>query len=157
MLQAANTVEDALINFDEPDRRFGDLTQDNAVRRAEQCNAFLVRFDLTKLELPSRAQLEKAVVSFYVLDPSSVGKTKVCAFLIKASWEEDSVTWREPSVGKSWQGGKGFSFGVDTGPPGSAVVVTPEAGDDTADPPMEYQLDVTELVRSWLNGTAPNY
>jgi hypothetical protein len=37
------------------------------------------------------------------------------------------------------------------------VVVAPEQGSDTVDPPLEYQLDVTDLVRSWLDGGAPNY
>jgi hypothetical protein len=38
------------------------------------------------------------------------------------------------------------------------VVVQPDqVGTDTADPPIEYQLDVTDLVRLWLEGGAPNY
>ena len=56
------------------------------------------------------------------------------------------MTWREPAVGKSWQGGKGFAFDSDAGPAGPAVVVQPENGSDTVDPPIEYQLDVTDLV-----------
>ena len=127
------------------------------MRRADQCNAFLVRFDLAKLELPPKARVAKATVSFYVWDPSSTGKTKVCAFPLKTAWDEATVTWREPAVGKSWQGGKGFAFGADAGPAGPAVVVQPDEGSDTVDPPIEYQLDVTDLVRSWLDGGAPNH
>ena len=67
------------------------------------------------------------------------------------------MTWREPAAGKSWQGGKGFAFGSDAGPPGPAVVVQPDEGNDTVDPPTEYQLDVTDLVHSWLDGGAPNH
>ena len=67
------------------------------------------------------------------------------------------MTWREPAAGKSWQGGKGFAFDSDAGPPGPAVVVQPDMGDDTVDPPTEYQLDVTDLVHSWLVGGAPNH
>jgi hypothetical protein len=37
------------------------------------------------------------------------------------------------------------------------VVVQPEQGSDTADPPIEYQLDVTDMARSWLQGGAPNH
>ena len=37
------------------------------------------------------------------------------------------------------------------------MIVEPDQGGDTADPPSEYQLDVTDLVRSWLDGRAPNY
>ena len=37
------------------------------------------------------------------------------------------------------------------------MVVQPDQGSDTVDPPTEYQLDVTDLVRSWLDGGAPNH
>jgi serine/threonine protein kinase len=156
VLQGGPAVRDALINFSEPTRRFGDVAQDNAIRRAEQCNAFLVWFDLTKLELPPRPRVEKATVSFFVWDPSSKGKTEVCAFPLKTAWDEATVSWREPAAGKSWKGGQAFSFEADAGPPGPAVVVNPEQGGDTADPPIEYQLDVTDIVRSWMDHQAPN-
>ncbi len=153
VLQGRAAVRDALIDFAEPERRFGDSARDNPVRRADQCNAFLVHFDLPK----PGARVEKATLSVYVWDPSSAGKTKLCAFPLKTAWDEETVTWREPSSGKSWRGGAAFAFGTDTGPPGLGVVVPPEQGSDTADPPIEYQLDVTDLVRSWLNDTTPNH
>ncbi len=158
VLQGRATVSDALIDFNEPGRSFGAEARDNALRRADdQCNAFLVRFDLAKLELPPKARVVKAMVSFYVWDPSSRGKTKVCAFPLKTAWDEVTVTWREPAAGQSWQGGQGFAFGSDAGPAGPEVVVPPEDGNDVVDPPTEYQLDVTDLVRSWLEGGAPNH
>jgi Protein kinase domain/Disaggregatase related repeat len=157
VLQGRSAVRDALIDFLEPDRSFGAAARDNALRRADQCNAFLVHFDLAKLPVPAKARVTKATVSFYVWDPSSMGKTKVSAFPLKTAWDEVAVTWREPAVGKSWQGGKTFSFAADAGPPRAAVVVMPEQGSDTADPPIEYELDVTDMVRSWLDGGAPNH
>jgi hypothetical protein len=157
VLQGRDAVRDALIDFGDPERGFGSVDRDNAVRRADQCNAFLVRFDLAKLDAAPKAHVAKATVSFYVWDPSSSGKTKVCAFPLKTAWDEETVTWRQAAAGKSWQGGEGFAFDADTGPAGSAVVVEPEQDSDTAEPPIEYQLDVTDLVRSWLDGGAPNY
>jgi hypothetical protein len=156
-LQGRGAVQDALIHFGDPERGFGSVDRDNAVRRADQCNAFLVRFDLTKLDAPPKARVAKATVSFYVWDPSSSGKTKVCAFPLKTAWDEATVTWRQAAAGKSWQGGEGFSFDADTGPAGPAVVVEPEQDSDTVEPPIEYQLDVTDLVRSWLDGGVPNH
>jgi len=156
VLQGRTAVRDALIDFTEPDRSFGASARDNAVRRGDQCNSLLVRFDLAKLEVPPQARVAKATVSFYVWDPSSMGKTKVCAFPLKTAWDEVTVTWHEPAVGKSWQGGQGFAFGADAGPAGPAVVVEPDSGSDTVDPPTEYQLDVTDLVRAWQSGGAPN-
>jgi hypothetical protein len=156
-LQGRAAVRDALIDFDEPGRPFGAAAWDNAVRRADRCNAFLVRFDLAKLGPPPSARIAGATVSFYVWDPSSKGMTKVCAFPLKTAWDEATVTWREPIPGQSWQGGEGFAFGTDAGPAGPAVVVQPDRGRDTVDPPTEYQLDVTDLVRTWLDGGAPNH
>jgi hypothetical protein len=150
-------VRDALIDFGEPVRRFGASAFDNAVRHADESNAFLVRYDLTKLGLPPKARVTKATVSFYVWDPSSSGKAKVCVFPLKTEWDEESVTWREPAAGRSWKGGQSFALGADAGEAGAGVVVEPEQGNDTADPPIEYQLDVTDLVRAWLDGKAPNY
>jgi hypothetical protein len=157
VLQGRNVVRDALIDFGEPERHFGTVALDNALRRADQSNAFLVWFDLAKLQLPRKYRVEKATVSFYVWDPSSSGKTKLCAFPLKSAWDEATATWREPAAGQSWQGGEGFSFSADAGPPGPGVIVSPDqAGSDTVDPPIEYQLDVTDLVRSWLDGGVRN-
>jgi Protein kinase domain len=157
VLQGRPAVGGALIDFGEPERNFGAVAQDNAVRRAEQCNAFLVRFDLGQLGVPPKARVARATVSFYVWDPSSSGRTKVCALPLKTAWDEATVTWRQPAAGQSWRGGAAFAFGADTGPPGPGVVVEPDQGSDTVDPPIEYQLDVTDLVRSWLDGGAANH
>ena len=157
VLQGRPAVRDALIDFAEPNRSFGAAARDNALRRADQCNAFLVRFDLAKLDLPPNAHVAKATLSFYVWDPSSMGKAKVCAFLLKTEWDEVAVTWREPAVGKSWQGSENFMLDADAGPAGPPVVVDPEDGSDTVDPPTEYLLDVTNLMRTWLDGKSPNH
>jgi hypothetical protein len=158
VLQGRAAVRDALIEFSEPERRLGAEARGNAMRRADQCNAFLVHFDLAKLGIPPKTQVTKATVSFYVWDPSSSGKTKVCAFPLKTAWDEATVTWRKPASEKSWQGGEGFAFAADAGLASPAAVVEPDpAGTDTFDPPIEYQLDITVMVRSWLDGTVPNF
>jgi hypothetical protein len=158
VLQGGADVYDALIDFAEPTRRFGDVAQDNALRRADrQCSAFLVRFDLAKLKLPAKARVESAIVSLYVWDPSSKGKSHVFVFPMKTAWDESTVTWNSPQEGKSWQGGAGCSMDADAGPRGPDVTVLPEDGADTANPPIEYQFDVTDLVRSWLDGSAANH
>jgi serine/threonine protein kinase len=157
VLQEPAAVSAALIDFDEPERPFGAEAYSNPIRRAERCNAFLVRFDLEKLGLAAKNQVAEAKVSFFVWDPSSSGNTKVCAFPLLTAWDPATVTWRQPSPGKSWRGGVGFAFAADTGPAGAEVVVKPEQGSDTAEPPIEYQLDVTDLVRAWLDGRTPNH
>lgn len=156
VLQGRRFVRDAIIDPEAADKSFGAAPRDNRLMRRETCNALLVRFELAGLKLPKDAKVHGATVSFYVWDPSSKGNTKVAAFGLKTPWNEGAATWAQPGAGKKWKGGAGFAFGKDTGPAGPHVVVPPDQGGDTADPPLEYRLDVTELVRAWVSGAAPN-
>jgi hypothetical protein len=156
-LQGPAGVRDALIDPARPDRNFGGEARANALVRGDECGAFLVRFDLARLRLPRKAKLTKATVSFYVWDPSSAGKTYVAAFPVKTAWDAKTVTWHRPAADKTWQGGKAFACGTDTGPEAGHVVVKPDEGRDTVDPPLEYTIDVTDVVRDWLDGKAPNH
>jgi GDSL-like Lipase/Acylhydrolase family/Domain of unknown function (DUF4091) len=155
VLQGREGVQDVLIDPGQPDRSFAGVPRDNAVRKAEQSSLFLVRFDLDKLGLAKGARVRKATLSFYVWDPSSKGNTKVVAVPLKTAWEEKSATWRRPADGKTWRGGKNFTLDADAGAASPHVVVKPDMGSDTVDPPLEYQLDVTGIVKAWLEGS-PN-
>ena len=157
VLQGRQFVRDTIIDPELPDKNSGATPRDNRVMRRNACNALLVRFELGSLNLPKDAKVQKATLSFYVWDPSSKGNAKVCAFGLRTPWDEGTATWEQPAAGKKWQGGSGFAFGTDTGPAGPHVVVPPDRGGDTADPPLEYRLDVTELVRGWVSGRAPNH
>jgi serine/threonine protein kinase len=158
VLQGRPAVRDVLIDNDNPAGAFGREPRENPLRRMpNHCNAFLVHFDLSKLGVTPRLPVARAMLSFYVWDPSTRGRAKVCAFPMKTAWDEATATWRQPSVGKTWKGGNQFSFGTDTGLAGASVVVEPDNVNDTVDPPVEYQLDVTALVRAWLQDGTPNY
>jgi hypothetical protein len=156
VLHGPAAVRDALIDPGRPGRNFGGEARDNAVVRGEECGAFLVRFDLNRMRVPRKARCTKATVSFYVWDPSSQGKTHVAAFPLKTAWDDKTVTWQRPAADKEWQGGKGFAPGRDTGPEAGHVVLKPDEGSDTVDPPLEYTIDVTDVVRDWLDGKLPN-
>jgi hypothetical protein len=154
VLQGREAVRDVLLDPGRPDQPLGAVPRDNAVTKRDVSADFLVRFDLDRLALPRGAKVRRATVSFYVWDPSSQGRTKVVAFGMKTPWDEAAATWEGPAAGKTWQGGKAFATGTDTGPAGASVVVEPDRGSDTAVPPLEYQVDVTDLVQGWLDGTA---
>ncbi len=156
-LQGRAVVRDALIDPEQPEKSFGAVPRDNRLARRDACSALLVRFDLGGVKLPAGAAVRKATVSFYVWDPSSKGSTKVCALGMKTPWDEATVAWRRPSTGAKWKGGDGFALATDTGPLIDHVVVPPDRGRDTVDPPIEYRLDVTGLARQWISGKVPNY
>lgn len=155
VFQGRGVVRDALVDPARADHKLGTVARDNAIQKNEQVGTFLVRFDLDKL--PAKAKVAKAMLSFHVWDPSSTGNTKVCAFSVKTPWEEEAVNWQQPAEVKRWKGKKGFTLGTDTGEAGPGVIVKPDMGSDTVDPPLEYQLDVTDLVRAWQEGKIPNY
>jgi hypothetical protein len=157
VLQGRDGVRDALIDPKQPDKPLGAEPRGNAVSKGDESGAFLVGFDLDKLDLPKGAKVAKATLSFYVWDPSSQGNTKVCAFPLKTSWDEATATWKRPADGKAWKSGAAFSLKDDAGAASAPVVVKPDMGSDTVDPPLEYRLDVTDMVRAWLDGTAPNH
>ncbi|MFP4058619.1 MAG: DNRLRE domain-containing protein, partial [Candidatus Brocadiia bacterium] len=157
LVQGKPAVADALITFEHPDHNFGDVPRDNRLRRMDRSNAFLVRFDL-RGKLPERAQVLSAEVSFCVWDPSSRGRSRVCAFRIRSvPWDEGAATWRRAAADTPWKGEGGFQLGVDTAKePDGHVIVPPDQGPDTVSPPLEYAIDVTPSVRAWVAGEAPN-
>ncbi len=156
VLQGAQQVRDALIDFATPAANQGAESRGNALRRAERGNAFLVRFGLDQVQPPSGARLKRATLSFYVWDPSSRGNTKVVAARLKRAWDDKSATWQRPGKDQTWQTGD-FDPAADTADATPGTVVKPEQGSDTAEPPLEYQLDVTLLAKAWLDGSAPNF
>ena len=112
---------------------------------------------MDKLDLPKGTKAAKATLSFYVWDPSSQGNTKVCAFPLKTAWEEASATWDQPADGKTWKGGKTFALKDDAG-----AASPPWWSSRTWVPTRSIrrwsiELDVTDMVRAWLDGTAPNH
>lgn len=156
-LQGRAAVRDALIDLERPEQTLGAAPRDNALRKTDRSSsALLVRFDLSKLDLPADARVVRAKLHFYVWDPSSRADTKVEARALRTAWDEATVAWRRPAEDKSWRGDREFSLAQDTAPAAGSVIVKPDQGGDTADPPIEYAVDVTELVRSWRSGQTPN-
>ncbi|HUT33334.1 MAG TPA: DNRLRE domain-containing protein [Planctomycetota bacterium] len=156
IIQGKPAVTDALIHFEEPTRAFGGEARSNALRRTERSNAFLAKFDLAG-KLPQGTKVASARLTFCVWDPSSKGKTRVAAFRITSDWDERAVTWKQAAAGKTWADEAGFEVGKDTPKdPEGDVIVPPEEGADTANPPLEYSIDVTKSVKAWLAGDARN-
>jgi hypothetical protein len=147
-----------MIDPDQPDVALGGIPRDNRLARTELTNALLIRFDVSSLNLSPQSQIDRATLHFWVWDPSSAGRTKVSLFGLKSTWDEQSATWRSPARGKSWQGANGaFTIGRDTGREISSVTIEPDQGSDTVDPPVEYRLDTTALVRAWIADAMSNF
>jgi serine/threonine-protein kinase len=154
VLQGPRLVRDALIDPQEPDRKFGAVASDNRLRKSESSTALLIYFDLQKAGLTRAVKIDKATLTFHVWDPHNNARTKVGVVLVKTPWDSD-VTWNQPAAGRRWQGGGGVSAS-DAGAILGHVVVQPLADPDIADPPIPYRLDITRAVQHWVNDPSSN-
>ncbi|HQE93372.1 MAG TPA: S8 family serine peptidase [Anaerolineae bacterium] len=97
----------------------------------------LLRFDLS--EIPAYASINSAVLRvFYVgyYDYENYSRT-ITSYRISSNWSETSVTWNTaPTIGEAY---------------GSVPLIA------NATQFGWYSIDVTNLVRGWVNGTLPNY
>ena len=156
VLQGRAFVRDTIIDA-KSSKQLGKVRRDNRVmRRSKTDNAFLVHFDLAKGKIKKSAKVKKATFSIFIWDPSSRGRAKTAAWMVTTAWNETSATWNSPSQGIKWQGGS-FTFDKDTGQQSKFIVIEPDQGRDTVNPPLEYKFDVTGIVSLWLSGKAPNY
>lgn len=155
-LAGREAVRDTLLDFEQPDKACGAVPRDNAVRKALRSTPFLVRFDLTKANLPPGAKIKRARIEFFVWDPSGRGTTKLAAVPLLTEWDEAAATWNQPTAGKRWRGGGAFALEGDAGPAENFIRIKPDNGADTAEPPAAYSIDITTMTRAWVAGTAIN-
>lgn len=157
IIQGRPAVHDVVIDPEKPETNLGNVARDNRLYRNDKTSVLLVRFDLAGLKTPPSSKVERATLHFWIWDPASQGRTRVSLFGLKVAWDEGSATWLAPDRRKHWQEiSKGFTLGRDTDMAASSVVVEPDQGSDTAEPPVEYHLDATDLVRTWLAHPARN-
>jgi hypothetical protein len=148
-------VADALIDPERPDAALGAEPRSNAISKRERSNAFLVRFDLGEPDPGLAARLESAELTVFAWDPSSQGRTRLEARPVLTPWAEPAAAWTRPAPARTWKRGA-FDPGADLAPAVARAVVEPDAGADTADPPVPVRLDLTDLARDWLAGRREN-
>ncbi|MBN1261058.1 MAG: DNRLRE domain-containing protein [Anaerolineae bacterium] len=95
----------------------------------------LVKFDVSAI--PAGAQISGATFSVYLINSCDIGERThtLRSYRVTGSWSESTVTWNnQPSVGESY---------------GSVAVPSLSWG--------WYSLNVTNLVKGWVNGAYTNY
>lgn len=157
VLQSRQAVCDAIIDPEAPDQNFGRVPEDNRLRRRNQVGVLLMKFDLSKIDLPRHPDVVRARLSFYVWDPCNSAFMAVAAHPLKTDWDEYEATWNKPAKKGQWKGGEHFSLADDAGARGEPVIIAPNSERDVVHPPVEYRLDITEEVRAWLSHATPNY
>ncbi len=97
----------------------------------------LIRFDTSVI--PAGTSISSAVLRIqYIAYYDYEGRSRtITSYRIGSNWSESTVTWNAaPSIGEAY---------------GSVSLVSTEGSFGW------YSIDVTNLVRGWVNGTLPNY
>ena len=126
-----------------PNNNYGNY-QDMIVGIHENGNRYriLIKFGLSGI--PSNAQIvsAKLVVTLRSLHFFDVGGTTIKKIYVRrltSSWSENTATWNNQP-----------SHQIASGPPYFQVSHTDPAG-------KKYEVDVTDFVKNWFEGTYPNY
>ena len=97
----------------------------------------LIKFDVS--EIPASTSISSAVLRVYYAgyyDYANYSRT-ITSYRIGSNWSEASVTWNTaPSIGETY---------------GTVSLIAASSSFGW------YSIDVTNLVRGWINGTLPNY
>ena len=113
----------------------------------------LLGFDLR--DIPAGATVTSATMSAYMSEAPWEALT-VGAHRVTAGWEEGTGNWDCTHDGASWAE---RSSGTNWATPGGDYVATAAAtkAHTATDVPGWDNFDVSSVVRSWVDGTAPNH
>lgn len=137
-----NATADACILQGYPGNNAGSTTDmwagyDDYLSPAGQIVRSLLKFDISAIS--AGTYINSAVLRVYYVgyyDYANRSRT-VTSYRIGSNWSEGSVTWNTaPSVGEAY---------------GSVALIAADGSFGW------YSIDVTNLVRGWVNGTLPNY
>lgn len=128
-----NSIADSYVDSSNPNQNNGSISSFFVGRFGED-SIFegFVKFDLTSI--PDGINIESATLRLYC--PMLSGSDQLLVWLPDASWSESAITWNNrPRLDLN----AGYSM---FDPPGSG---------------QTWEIDVTDLVSQWINGSKPNY
>jgi hypothetical protein len=125
----ANATADSYVSAGSPASNFGA----SAGMNIGGGNSALIQFDLSALPLLTAAQVSKATMSFYVNTAATTGGVDVSQ--VTSAWTEAAVTFNS-----------------------RPTFLSPFATNVQASAAKQWiKVDVTQLVRDWVSGTAANF
>jgi len=138
--------------FAEPGPVFDVSTREDCQRRTNG----LVRFDLSSI--PAGTPLGGATLSLYAVYQNEYQTNDFHVTRLTEDWVTAQVDWCERADGAAWgeAGGTSSSIGEASATIANKYGIVPNDG---ASLPYDEWVswDVTELVQSWVDGTAPNF
>jgi len=116
--------------------------------RDEDVRVPLLQFDLSAI--PSAAMVEKALLRVYVLERTNPAPLTLAAHRLNRPWNPPTCNWQQAAQGTPWT----LPGAGDIQQDRAAVAVGQAL---LTDENRWYDLDVTALVREWVQNPASNY
>jgi hypothetical protein len=146
-----NGVQDTFIHKGAPNTNRNEwtsllLSPDASIPGIPGSLSSLLQFDLSVV--PPGAKVFRAILSLRAIQQSSQTKLRADVYPLRRTWAEAEATWNNARSGVPWQvpGAQGANDagGLTT----AGYIWTMNAW---------YGFDVTQIVRSWVEGSSPNH
>lgn len=138
--------EDTWINQWRPTTNYG---RANLMLRSANVASALIKFPLDAIPYPLDVAVAQATLKLYVIGSTNYNPLWAYAYGVNRPWDANEATWVQATASDAW-----LRSGCDAVPEDRSGDASPEVGIFMAE--TYISLDVTEIVRAWLNGTAPN-
>lgn len=138
--------EDTWINQWRPTTNYG---RTNLMLRSANVASALIKFPLDAIPYPLDVAVAQATLKLYVIGSTNYNPIWAYAYGVNRPWNANEATWVQATALDAWA-----RSGCDAVPEDRSGDASPEVGIFMAE--TYISLDVTEIVRAWLNGTAPN-
>lgn len=138
--------EDTWINQWRPTTNYG---RTNLMLRSTNVASALLKFPLDAIPYPLDVAVAQATLRLYVIGSTNYNPLWAYAYSVNRPWNANEATWVQATASQAWS-----RSGCDAVPEDRSGDASPEVGIFMAE--TYVSLDVTEIVRAWLNGTAPN-
>ena len=138
---------DTIISYWYPDRNYS--TGGSLLFRTNDETAVLFQFPLTAIPSQTeQVEIAEATLRVYASTATNVQAVPGAACPISRTWAASQVTWVQAANGAPWQA-PGANGPTDLAPYCGPQLDFFKAG-------IWYDVDVTEMVRAWVNGSLPN-
>lgn len=138
--------DDTYLDRWETRRNWGDSPY--LIARTGDIKAPLLKFDLSAM--PPGSPIERALLTMRVVRRSNAGYLTLSVHRALRPWDEGGATWEEAQLGTAWS-----QAGCNDPRWDRSTVAVTEV--NLTEDNHWYDLDITDLVRAWVNDPTTNY
>ncbi len=113
-------------------------------------------FRITFTPPDDQAEVERAMLSFYLSDHTNTADLELTAYALLCPWEVSEATWQRPKAGETWGTWGARAVGEDYDPALSSAASTVHVR-DCRSVQRWYTVDVTDAVARWVAAPKDNH